>query len=301
MPPIKKALGRPTILLIPALLISLFLNEPLRGQSRPDSPTALSPALAAPSGISDQEELHLKRWAQRLFDSMPQMPLLFFPETESKILKKLALSIRRNYYTRTLVQQVRGVRKSSESGAWDFESLRIDFSNFLFRGIRPVACFIDIQEPRVKPALLLSRPDRAVKWAKAVHTLILDPESVSAFVSKEAVKYGLSMPSFSVLDKGRARVAGKLKILWCDMNVEAVIRIEACQGDIVFYIDRMAVSGIGVPRFIVGRVLRTFNPVLRAALDIMPLGLRPESVLLDRGQVTIISISEPEAGEKSQK
>ncbi|PKK92049.1 MAG: hypothetical protein CVV64_01135 [Candidatus Wallbacteria bacterium HGW-Wallbacteria-1] len=240
------------------------------------------------SSLPEEEVNMVKKWAQNLFDLIPAMPLIPFPDSENEILKRLSRSIRQNYFTRSMVSSVSA---EATEKPYFYRRLEIDFHNFLFRGIKPLSSRIELFDATIRPYLALSRPQRALKAARAVHRLELEPISLSQFISSEATRYGLSMPSFTLDGKGRAKVSGKLRILWCDMNIEALIRLGVNNGEIEFYIDRMAVSGIPLPRFVLGKMLRTFNPVMRVVPELMPFNLRPVSVTMDATKITILSRS----------
>jgi hypothetical protein len=166
----------------------------------------------------------------------------------------------------------------NNSDPWHFLRLRIVFSSFLVRGLPFDNAELILDNVKINPSFIRysSNPASAFRSIGKISFFIkARADKLGEYFVNEAKKFKVSLPLLSIKDS-KMSVSGKLKTLWCDMNIFSVFHPETDnRHQIHFIIDSMKMGGIGVPRFITEKMLKTFNPVIKIESELIPFFLYP--------------------------
>lgn len=219
----------------------------------------------------------IKKHLQKMFYRIPRFPVTLFPESSNEILRRLSISVKNRYYTPTIISSLRVVPEEGKD-PWSFLRIHACFSTFFARGLPFEKAELILDNVKINPSMMKysSDPIRAFKKIGNINFLIsANAEKLGKFFINEAKCFNVSLPVLKIEDS-KMSVSGKLKILWCNMNIFSIFHPETDRkNQINFIIDKMKMAGLGVPRFIVGKLLKTFNPVIRVESNIIPFKLYP--------------------------
>lgn len=277
------------------LLTPAVLSLPLRAVSPAEQlkgrPVSCETSAASPAGETC-EALVVRTWLQSLFDGIGSMPLVLFPASEDEILRRLSLSVKANYFSRTTVGEVVCARGGHP---WEFSEIKAHFDTFMVRGFPFEEVVLSLRNVALDPSAMKgSAPASAIlRMETPVMEIRAEASKVSSFFMEEGRKFGISLPGISI-EGEKIKVSGRLKILWCDMVVAADLVPEASSGgEIYLKAEGMKVAGIRLPRFVVGKIMKTFNPVIAIVEGRVPFGLMPSSFGVVRDRLVIMSRGEP--------
>lgn len=230
----------------------------------------------------------IRAWLQDLFDHIDSIPIILFPESSDEILQRISVSVKNNYSTRTLVSRV--VCSRAEK-SWEFFEISAFFDGFMVKDFPFEEVVLVLRNVTLDPAVMGGpSPERAVKRMDVpILEIKAEAKKVSRFFIKEGTKFGIHLPGMAI-EGGTIKVSGRLKILWCDMVVATDLKPEANrEGKIYFRAEEMKVAGIGLPRFVVGKIMKTFNPVMSIVESKVPFGLLPSSFEVSGDRLVISS------------